>query len=134
VPEARFRRAVAASAARYAFPSWSEKFPYGLAGSPVDRTAIVTAFSRNLVVVLGDHDVTDRERDAASLAQGNSRFARGLRFFAVALDQAGNAGVPLRWQLRIVPGGRRSLAGAHGARSARRTRQIAFSPAKASSA
>ena len=28
VPEARFRRAVAASAARYAFPSWSERFPY----------------------------------------------------------------------------------------------------------
>ena len=28
LPEARFRRAVAASAGRYAFPSWSEKFPY----------------------------------------------------------------------------------------------------------
>ena len=39
VPDARFRRAVAASAGRYAFPSWSEKFPYGLDGSPIGSHA-----------------------------------------------------------------------------------------------
>ena len=63
LPEARFRRAVAASPGRYAFPSWSDKFPYGLAGSPIDRPGLAVAFSRQLVLLLGDRDVTDRARD-----------------------------------------------------------------------
>ena len=104
VPEARFRRAVAASAGRYAFPSWSEKFPYGLDGSPIDRTDLQKAFSRDLVVLLADRDITDREREPGSMAQGTTRFARGLRFFAAATDEAAALGVPFRWQLRIVPG------------------------------
>ena len=104
VPEARFRRAVAASAGRYAFPSWSEKFPYGLADSPIDRAMLRRAFSRELVVLLGDRDLTDRDREPGSMAQGTTRFARGLRFFATATDEAAALGVPLRWQLRIVPG------------------------------
>ena len=104
VPEARFRRAVAASAGRYAFPSWSEKFPYGLADSPIDRAVLRRAFSRELVILLGDRDITDREREPGSMAQGTTRFARGLRFFATATDEAAALGVPLRWQLRIVPG------------------------------
>ena len=104
VPEARFRRAVAASAGRYAFPSWSEKFPYGLAGSPIDPKDLAKAFSRNLVVLLGDRDITDREREPGSMAQGTTRFARGLRFFATATDEAAALGVSLRWELRIVPG------------------------------
>jgi poly(3-hydroxybutyrate) depolymerase len=104
VPEARFRRAVAASAGRYAFPSWSEKFPYGLAGSPLDSADLPRAFSRELVVLLGDRDVTDRERESGAMAQGTTRFARGLRFFATATDEAAALGVPFRWQLRIVPG------------------------------
>jgi hypothetical protein len=104
LPEARFRRAVAASAGRYAFPSWTDAFPYGLAGSPIERTMLPAVFSRDLVVLLGDQDVTDRERDAGSMAQGKTRFARGLRFFAAAMDEASTLGVRLRWRLRIVHG------------------------------
>jgi predicted esterase len=104
VPEARFRRAVAASAARYAFPAWSDAFPYGLAGSPIDRRVLAHVFARELIVLLGDRDVVDRERDAAAMAQGTTRFARGLRFFAAALDEAAGLGTELRWQLRIVHG------------------------------
>ena len=104
LPEARFRRAVAASAGRYAFPSWSEKFPYGLNDSPLDQTALRQAFSRDLVVLLGDRDITDREREPDAMAQGTTRFARGLRFFATAADEAAALGVQLRWELRIVSG------------------------------
>ena len=104
VPEARFRRAVAASAGRYAFPSWSERFPYGLAGSPIDREVLSQAFSRDLVVILGDRDTTDRERESDATRQGTSRFARGLRFFAAATEEATRLGVPLRWQLHIAHG------------------------------
>jgi len=104
VPEARFRRAVAASAARYAFPSWSEQFPYGLAGSPIDREVLRQAFSRDLTVLLGDRDIADRERESDVISQGANRFARGLRFFATATEQATSLGVTLHWQLQIVQG------------------------------
>jgi hypothetical protein len=104
VPEARFRRAVAASAARYAFPSWSQQFPYGLAGSPIDHKVLSQAFSRDLIVLLGDRDIADRERESEVIRQGANRFARGLRFFATATEQATSLGVPLHWQLQIVHG------------------------------
>ena len=104
VPEARFRRAVAASAGRYAFPSWSEQFPYGLSGSPIDREDLARAFSRDFIVMLGDSDLADREREREATTQGTNRFARGLRFFAAASDQAVTLRVPLHWQLHIVHG------------------------------
>ena len=66
----------------------------GVCGRPRDQ-------AHNAIV---DQDVTDRERDAASMAQGKTRFARGLRFFAAATDEAAAQGVSLRWQLRLVPG------------------------------
>ena len=103
-PDARFRRAVAASAGRYAWPSWSEQFPYGLAGSPTDRVALRRAFSRDFIILLGDRDIADRERESDAMKQGANRFARGLRFFATATEQATRLGVPLHWQLHIVHG------------------------------
>ena len=104
VPEARIRRAVAASAGRYALPSWSEKFPYGLSGSPIDREDLAKAFSRDFIVMLGDGDLADREREPEATTQGTNRFARGLRFFATASDQAVTSQVPLHWRLHIVHG------------------------------
>ena len=104
LPEARFRRAIAASAGRYAFPSWLERFPYGLAGSPAERTALPAVFARDFVVLLGDRDTSDREREPGAAAQGASRFARGLRFFASATDEAAALQTPLRWELRIAHG------------------------------
>ena len=104
VPEARFRRAVAASAGRYAFPSWSEQFPYGLSGGPIDREDLARAFSRDFVVMLGDGDLAYREREREATTQGANRFARGLRFFATASDQAVTLRVPLHWRLHIVHG------------------------------
>jgi poly(3-hydroxybutyrate) depolymerase len=104
VPEARFRRAVAASAGRYAFPSWSEQFPYGLSGSPIDRQDLARAFAHDFIVMLGDGDLVDREREREATTQGTNRFARGLRFFATASDQALTLRVPLHWQLHIVHG------------------------------
>ena len=104
VPEARFRRAIAAGAGRYAFPSWSARFPYGLAGSPATRAVLPKVLSRDFVVLLGDRDTSDREREPGAAAQGASRFARGLRFFAAAADEATALQVPLRWELRIAHG------------------------------
>jgi hypothetical protein len=38
------------------------------------------------------------------MAQGSNRFARGLRFFAAATEEANALKVALAWRLRIVYG------------------------------
>jgi hypothetical protein len=88
VPGARFRRAVASSPGRYAFPSLTTDFPYGLRGTPIDYADLVHALSRDFVLLLGDRDTEDRVREPEAMHQGRNRFARGLRFFAVATDVA----------------------------------------------
>jgi len=104
LPEARYRRAVAASPGRYAFPTSSVRFPYGLGRSPTDSAALGRIFARDFILVLGDRDTSDRTREAEAMTQGKNRLARGLRFFATATEEAGARGVPLHWQLQLVNG------------------------------
>jgi hypothetical protein len=58
----------------------------------------------DFILILGDRDTVDRDREPATMAQGRNRFARGLRFFAAATEEANALGVPLRWQLQILRG------------------------------
>jgi pimeloyl-ACP methyl ester carboxylesterase len=103
-PDVRFRRAVASSPGRYALPKMSERFPYGFRGTSLDSSILARAFSRDFVLVLGDRDTDDRVREPEAMSQGGNRFARGLRFFATATEQANVLKVPLAWRLRIVYG------------------------------
>ena len=103
-PRSRFRRAVASSPGRYAMPTMSRAFPYGVKGSSRDSAGLASAFSRDFVLVLGDRDTEDRGREAEAMEQGNNRFARGLRFFATATEEANALKVPLAWRLRIAAG------------------------------
>jgi len=103
-PEARFRRAVAGSPGRYAFPTSRIPFPYGLGNSSVDAAQLRHVFGRDFILVLGDRDTIDRAREPAATAQGRNRLARGLRFFAVATEEATALGVALSWRLHILPG------------------------------
>ena len=104
LPSARFRRAVASSPGRYAFPTFRQSFPYGMGGSGIDSAGLATAFRRDFILVLGDRDTTDAEREAAAMQQGANRFARGLRFFATATEEARAMNTELAWRLRIVVG------------------------------
>ena len=103
-PQLRFRRAIASSPGRYALPKMSEGFPYGLKGAPMGSSTLTRAFSRDFVLVLGDRDTVDRDRESEAMAQGGNRFARGLRFFATATEEANALKVPLAWRLRIAYG------------------------------
>jgi pimeloyl-ACP methyl ester carboxylesterase len=103
-PHLRFRRAVASSPGRYALPKMSESFPYGFKGTSLDSSVLAQAFSRDFVLVLGDQDIDDRVRETEAMSQGANRFARGLRFFATATEQANALKIPLAWRLRIVYG------------------------------
>ncbi len=104
LPSARFRRAVASSPGKYAFPSFRYAFPYGLEGSGIDAERLARAFGRDFVLLLGDRDTTDTEREPAAMLQGANRFARGLRFFATATEEARAVDATFAWRLRIVQG------------------------------
>jgi hypothetical protein len=114
LPGARFRRAIVSTPGRYAFPLRSVRFPYGLDGTAVDSAALVRAFGRDVVLLLGDNDteeqsiaeeqVIDHERAPEAIAQGQNRFARGLRFFATVTEVAKSLGASLAWRLRLAHG------------------------------
>jgi hypothetical protein len=114
VPGARFRRAIASTPGRYALPVRSVDFPYGLGGTAVDSAVLARALGRELVLLLGDKDTEpqtvpeeqaiDSQHSRDAMAQGQNRFARGLRFFATATEEANSLGVPLAWRLRLAPG------------------------------
>jgi pimeloyl-ACP methyl ester carboxylesterase len=104
LPSARFRRAVASSPGRYAFPTLRQCFPYGLGGSGIDAERLAAAFGRHFILLLGDRDTTDTEREPAAMLQGANRFARGLRFFATATEEARALNSALAWRLLIVRG------------------------------
>lgn len=103
-PHLRFRRAIASSPGRYALPEPSENFPYGFKGTSLDPSILKLAFSRDFVLVLGDRDTVDRERESEAMHQGANRFARGLRFFATASEEASRRNIQLQWRLRILYG------------------------------
>lgn len=88
---------MASSPARYALPSQTADFPYGLRGTSVDSAQLIGALGRDFVLLLGDRDMEDRVREPEAMRQGRNRFARGLRFFAMATEIANEVSAPLEW-------------------------------------
>jgi poly(3-hydroxybutyrate) depolymerase len=108
MPKARFRVAVAANSGWYLMPERSIAYPYGLAGSGLEPERLAQAFSRRLVLLLGDADIDPNHpalrRTPEADAQGAHRFARGHAFFERAQRAAAELGVPLAWKLEVAPG------------------------------
>jgi poly(3-hydroxybutyrate) depolymerase len=105
---ARIERAIAANSGSYTLPTREERFPFGLGGAPLGDDELRAFFARPLTIQLGDADVNPDDehlpREAAAMAQGPHRFARGHRYLEVARREAARLGVPLAWRLSVVPG------------------------------
>jgi poly(3-hydroxybutyrate) depolymerase len=101
-------RAVTANAGSYTMPVRDERFPFGVDGVPLSDDELRKAFSRPLVVLLGDNDIDpdepDLPREPEAMRQGPNRFARGRRYFQTAEREAARLGVPLAWRLATAPG------------------------------
>ena len=115
LPQARFRIAVAANAGWYTMPDLGTAYPYGLAGTAVDRAQLARALQRKLIVLLGDED---NDPDHPQLrttpeaaAQGAQRYQRGHAFLAQARRSAREQHVDAAWELRVAPGVAHSNAG-----------------------
>jgi poly(3-hydroxybutyrate) depolymerase len=103
------RRIVVANAGSYVFPSLQVDAPYGLGKvySAADGEAALERYlARPLTIYLGQGDTRDDERNdyPEALAQGASRYQRGVNVFNAARALAQTRGWRFNWRLVELPG------------------------------
>ena len=103
------RRIVVANAGSYVFPSLEIAAPYGLGKvySEADGEAALRRYlEQPLTIYLGQGDTRDDERNdsPAALAQGNSRYQRGINVFNAAKKLAQARAWRFNWRLVELPG------------------------------
>ncbi len=101
-------RIMAANPSFYTLPSFEEAFPFGLKDAPIDSAALIQAFRKKLVLLLGEED-NEKEtngtflRSSSADKQGLHRLARGRFFFDMAQTTAEQLKAEYHWKLHIVP-------------------------------
>ncbi len=122
LPHARVLGAVAANAGWYTLPSRGGGadpaffVPYGLQGSPLDDADLCPLVTAPLTVLLGDRDTATPDQDdllrgtPEAMAQGATRLARGLGYYAAGVARARQLGEPFGWRLGLVPGAGHDIA------------------------
>lgn len=109
----RMVSAIAANAGWYTFPltEGPYKYPYSFidlpffAASAMDLEQLKLVLSRKLIIMLGQEDSGAkylRMTDGA-LAQGVTRFERGMHFFLTVRKFAASKDIPFMWRLTTVP-------------------------------
>ncbi len=123
LPEARYRRAVAANAGFYVFPSYSVQAPAGLKNSPLPASDLPKVLSRKLIIMSGEADTNPNDSSLATFpeaeAQGKNRFERALAYYTTAKSEAARLSAPLNWEYHTVPGIGHDEAGMAGPSAAR---------------
>jgi len=107
LPEARFKRAIAANPGWYTMPKSMVSFPYGLQGSGLGDEYLKQALQRRLVVLLGTADANPDDENLLTNeeanAQGPHRFARGQSFYQAGEAAARELSADFKWELIEVP-------------------------------
>jgi poly(3-hydroxybutyrate) depolymerase len=112
LPDNRSGMAAVANAGWYLMPEWRgdkipTKYPYSLVGAKVGEDALRKAFTRRLVIVLGEADTDpahpDLDKSDGAMKQGANRLERGENFFMAANRAAHDLNVKLAWELVQVP-------------------------------
>src|SRR6516165_1290832 len=103
------RRIVIANAGSYVFPSLEIDAPYGLGkvySGTEGEAALRRYLEQPLTIYLGQGDTRDDERNdyPEALAQGASRYQRGLNVFNAAKTLAQARGWTFNWRLVELPG------------------------------
>jgi hypothetical protein len=103
------RHMVIANPSTWVLPSLDIDAPYGLRGVYSNDQATIELrryLAEPVTVFLGQEDVGDEDRNDSpeALAQGTTRYDRGLNAFAAARKAAGSLGAPFGWRLVELPG------------------------------
>ena len=103
------RRIVVANAGSYVFPSLEIDAPFGLGkvySAAEGEAALRRYLEQPLTIYLGQGDTRDDERNdyPEALAQGASRYQRGVNVFNAAKTLAQTRGWQFNWRLVELPG------------------------------
>jgi hypothetical protein len=101
-------RIVASNASFYTLPSFEYELPFGLHNSSADNESLQSAFSKKLVIFLGELDNEHETRGTflrskSADKQGLHRLARGKFFYEIAMEKSKVLGYGFNWQIVIVP-------------------------------
>lgn len=104
------RRIVIANPSTYVLPSLDVMAPFGLGGvySGAEADAALRRYlEQPLTIYLGEADTNEKAADLntspPAMAQGKTRFARGMKTFNAGKELAASRSWPFNWRLVTVP-------------------------------
>jgi poly(3-hydroxybutyrate) depolymerase len=107
-PHAPVSHAVSANAAFFTYPDPSQSYPFGLENSPYSDRDVDTWLQKPMTIILADQDMGPRTKtisnSPAANRQGRNVFARGLAFYAKAMNVAVDKDIKPAWQIEVVRG------------------------------
>jgi pimeloyl-ACP methyl ester carboxylesterase len=108
-PDSKADRIVAANSGFYTLPTHEASLPFGLGETEVSDEDLALAFSRNLVLLLGEADDENETRGTmlhTPLAdqQGPGRLSRGKYFYRESQRIAESKDAAFNWRLEVVEG------------------------------
>lgn len=98
---------IAANSGWYTMPDENITYSYGLKGLAPTKKDFRNAFSKPVVILLGENDTVRSKvlrKTPEADAQGQNRLERGRNFYNQAQQKAASLGLPFNWQLITVPG------------------------------
>jgi hypothetical protein len=106
LPSSKLDVAVCSNSGWYTVPESTVSFPYGILNSQLSDEDLTAAFSKNLIVHLGQNDTNPdggvRRNAVLDAQQGIHRLERGRYYFNTSKIQAQNRGNSFNWELKEV--------------------------------
>ena len=103
LPNSQLNMAVCSNAGWYTVPEFSIDFPYGLQSSELANNVLISAFSKKLIVHLGQDDTDPnapglRHNMVVDDQQGTFRLERGQYYFETSQTTAENLNADFNWE------------------------------------
>lgn len=107
-PKSKARYILAGNSGFYTLPSADGRLPFGTEGMDITEPRLKMAFSKRLVLFLGELDNAAEQggtllRSPSADKQGLHRLARGMYFYETCKNIAQRLGLPYEWQIEVVP-------------------------------
>ena len=106
LPNSKLDVAVCSNAGWYTVPESTVSFPYGILNGQLPEEDLTAAFSKKLIVHLGQNDTNPdggvRRNSVVDAQQGIQRLERGRYYFNTSRTQAQNRGNSFNWELKEV--------------------------------
>lgn len=108
LPNNKLDIAVCSNSGWYTVPENTVSFPYGILNGQLPSSDLILAFSKKLVVHLGQNDTDPnsglRRNAIVDAQQGIQRFERGNYFFTTSQNTAQNMAATFNWEKHEVSG------------------------------